>query len=242
MSALNAAALLHAWEEGGSQPPVRRALLLLAAAWPDTSVDEWARASIGQRDGQLLTLREELFGSRLESLTACPQCKEQLEVTFNTQDIRVAPPAVRDRLRVEAGGYDIECRLPTSADLLEVAEPGASDTAETLLDRCVEKVRRGGADVESATLPDEVVKAVTKGMAEADPQAMVQVALTCQACQHRWSMTFDILSYVWNEIEDWAQSLLYDVHALASAYGWREGDILAMSARRRQLYLDMLGT
>ena len=33
---------------------------------------------------------------------------------------------------------------------------------------------------------------------------------------------------------------LRDVHALASQYGWRESDILRMSARRRQFYLEMI--
>ena len=35
--------------------------------------------------------------------------------------------------------------------------------------------------------------------------------------------------------------LLRQVHTLAMAYGWREIDILSMSALRRQVYLEMLG-
>jgi hypothetical protein len=31
------------------------------------------------------------------------------------------------------------------------------------------------------------------------------------------------------------------VHVIASAYGWSERDILAMSAARRRLYLDVIG-
>jgi len=54
-------------------------------------------------------------------------------------------------------------------------------------------------------------------------------------------MTFDILTYLWSEIEDWAQRLLLEVHTLALAYGWSERDILAMSPRRRRLYLEMVG-
>jgi hypothetical protein len=34
--------------------------------------------------------------------------------------------------------------------------------------------------------------------------------------------------------------MLRDVHALATAYGWREADIVAMSPWRRQVYLDMV--
>jgi hypothetical protein len=34
--------------------------------------------------------------------------------------------------------------------------------------------------------------------------------------------------------------VLREVHILASAYGWREDDILAMSPARRRIYLEML--
>jgi hypothetical protein len=50
-----------------------------------------------------------------------------------------------------------------------------------------------------------------------------------------------IASYLWGEIDDWARRVLRDIHVLASAYGWRESDILDMNARRRETYLQMLG-
>jgi hypothetical protein len=245
MPALNSAALLTAWEEGVSQPLMQRALTLLATAWPERSVDEWARASIGERDGRLIRLREELFGSRLETTTVCPKCGEQLELTFNTQDIQVPmlafPALLEEGVRMEAAGYEVTCRLPTSADLLEIAKSVATDGRDALLKRCVRVARLGGEVVDPATLPDDVVSAVIAGMAQADPQAEVQIALACVACLHNWSLPFDILLYLWSEIEDWAQRLLLEVHALASAYGWSERDIVAMSPQRRRLYLDMVG-
>ncbi len=245
MPALTSAALLTAWEEGASQPATQRALTLLAAAWPERSVDEWAHISIGERDGQLLRLREELFGAKLEATAACPQCGEQLELTFSTQDIRVpGPPSStpsEEGIRIEAAGYEVLCRLPTSADVLEIAQAVATDERDALLQRCVRVARLGGAIVDIATLPDEVLSAVIDGMAQADPQAEVQIALTCVACAHDWSLPFDILSYLWSEVEDWVRRLLLEVHTLASVYGWSERDIVAMSPRRRQLYLDMVG-
>jgi hypothetical protein len=75
-------------------------------------------------------------------------------------------------------------------------------------------------------------------MAEVDPQADVQLAMACPACSHEWQLTFDILSFFWNEINAWASRILDEVHTLASAYGWREADILALSPHRRQLYLE----
>ncbi len=65
--------------------------------------------------------------------------------------------------------------------------------------------------------------------------------LSCPACGHGWLTPLDAPGYLWREIETQARRLLHEVHALASAYGWREADILAMTARRRWAYLEMLG-
>ena len=242
MPALNATTLLAVWEQGVSQHPLQRALALLALAWPQKSADEWATVTIGERDRKLLQLRDELFGSKLEAIAICPKCETRLELIFSTRDLQtpVAESATGfEALRLESGDYEVDYRLPTSADLLEVTNsPGKA--RELLLERCV-NARGGGVAIAAAALPGAVVELLGEKMAEADPQAEVQIALDCPACLHRWSSVFDILSYLWGEIEDWAERLLRDVHSLALAYGWSERDIIAMSARRRRLYLEMVG-
>jgi len=219
---------------------VQRAVTLLALAWPQRSVDEWSRASIGERDRQLFQLREELFGSTLEAIASCPKCGERLELAFSTNDLLSREASLsREPMRLTSGGYEVDYRLPTSADLLAVAD-NAGQARELLLERCVE-ARNDGVAVHASALPDAVVKQLGEKMADADPQAEVQIALDCPACSHHWATVFDILSYLWGEIEDWAQRLLRDVHSLASAYGWSERDILSMSATRRRLYLELAG-
>jgi len=94
--------------------------------------------------------------------------------------------------------------------------------------------------VPAAALPAEVVTAIAQCMAEADPQADVQLALACPQCQHAWEASFDIVSYFWSEIQAWAGRILREVHSLASAYGWREAEILALSPWRRQAYLELI--
>jgi hypothetical protein len=220
-------------------------LSLLAAAWPERSAEEWATVAIGERDEYLLRLREALFGHQLEGLAACPQCGEQLELAFATADIRAPVAAGADNaqaIRIEVSGYDLVCRLPNSLDLMASAQAADEERRASLLQRCIVSARRDGSDVGPQQLPEEVIGTVADTLAEADPQAAVELSLTCPACQHRWLMAFDILSYLWGEIEDWAQRLLLDIHALASAYGWSERDILALTPRRRRLYLDLLGT
>jgi hypothetical protein len=214
----------------------------------------FSQMSIGQRDAFLLTLREHLFGSQLTGVAKCPQCRERLELTFLVADIRAPLPDDGDAaavlaqasqvLSLTADGYQVRFRLPNSADLLTVIPTEDAATArQSLLRRCVLSVERDGMDVMApalADLPESLTQALVAQMEQADPQGNVQLALDCPACGHRWLQTFDILTYLWSEIEDWARRTVREVHLLASAYGWSEREILGMSARRRQAYLEMV--
>jgi hypothetical protein len=102
-------------------------------------------------------------------------------------------------------------------------------------------VRRQEDEIAVEHLPAHVREAVVGRIAEHDPQADTQLSLTCPGCDHRWQALFDIVSFFWSELEALAIRVLREVHLLASAYGWREEDILAMSPPRRQLYLGMVG-
>lgn len=238
MRALTAAELLDVWEAGqGLSLPARAATLLAASS--DLGWDGAADLPIGERDRRLLTLREWLFGPGLASVVACPRCGERLELTFTIADIRV--PALDDGAAhsLAIDGYAVEFRLPTSRDLLRVADRDAETAAERLLAACV-TASRDGQPVETDTLPEAVIEAVAAHMAAADPQADARLALTCATCGHAWDVVFDIATFLWQEIETWAQRTVIEIHWLARAYGWTEGEILALSARRRRLYLEMV--
>ena len=243
MRALSATELMSAWERGRSQTVLQRALTLLASAWTDASPDQLAQLSLGQRDGQLLTLREWAFGSQLKGVAACPACSEKLEVEFDVSDIRVAAaPSLAEEFSIATKGYEIRCRLPNSADLFCLrADEEISANELRLLERCMLSARSNGSEVTVDQLPKEVINAVAKRMAEADPQADVELALNCPACAHRWTAPFDIVSFFWTEINAWALRMLREVHLLASAYGWSEKEILSLSPCRRQAYLEMIG-
>jgi hypothetical protein len=241
-----ASELLTVWERARAQPSATQALMLLAVASPDARAEELARLSVGQRDGQLLALREALFGPRLTGLTPCPQCGQQLELSLEAADLRTAaaPPAP-ETLVASCEGYQAHFRLPNGDDLAALA--GQTDEAATLhrlLSRCLFEVRHEGRrqrlDDESG-LPPALVEAIAAEMEKADPQANMQLGLNCADCGHQWVSAFDIVSFLWGEIDSWARRLLGEVCMLASAFGWREADILAMSAQRRQLYLQLIG-
>ena len=240
MQPLTAAQLFTAWDQGTDQPPVQRALLLLAAACPGESVNDLACLSIGERDARLLTLREWTFGAELASVTDCPACREALEMSFRTGDIRAAPAQAGSSLSLTLDGYQVAYRLPNTLDLIAARQPGAQDGRQVLLERCLTQVVYQEQAVAAARLPAGVLDEVIAAMEAADPQADVSLKLVCPACQHTWQAQFDILAYFWSEIEAWAYRTVQEIHRLALAYGWSEAEILALSPRRRQLYLKMV--
>lgn len=243
MRSLSAAELLDAWEQGLTEPACRRAVALLAAAAPDVSSEAVATLSIGVRDRWLLTLREWTFGSQLASVVNCSACNERLEWTVAIADLRSPEPAetVGD-LALELDQYWVSFRLPNTLDLAAIAGcQDASIARRALFESCVLTTRLNGEEITASELPVAVADAIVARMAEADPDGDLQLDLSCPACGHQWQAMFDIESFFWNEINAWAQRVLVDVHTLASAYGWREVDILKLSTWRRQYYLGLVG-
>jgi hypothetical protein len=241
MRALSAGELLGVWERGLAQSPAQRALIMLAVASRNLPIEELALLTVGERDALLLSLREETFGPQLESLTSCPACAERLEFQITTFDLRPAASPNKDPFQMNAAGHGIEFRLPTALDVASL-DPAADPTTNRrlLLQRCVLAARRGDAEIPPAELPDEAVAELTQRMAAADPQADLQLSLACPGCQHTWQAPLDIVSYFWSEIQAWATRLLREIHALASAYGWNEAEVLALSSWRRRAYLELI--
>jgi hypothetical protein len=227
---------------GEDQHPLDRALTLLAAACPELTWDELAALSVGQRDACLLTLREQTSGPRLNGFAECPRCAERLEFDVAVADLRVAAEldAGDDARKLVIDGLALRFRLPNSRDLaavLDCQDPAA--VRSLLVQRCVLEASRDGAPVASNELPAEAISRLARRMAECDPQAEMLLDLRCPACEHGWQALFDIVAFFWTELAAQAKRLLREVHTLARSYGWHEADILGMSARRRQFYLEL---
>ncbi len=244
MRSLSASELVAVWERGSGQHPVDRALTLLTACSNQTG-DDLAALSIGQRDLRLLDVYEHLFGPMIDAFALCPECSERLEYSLSVQDLIVHPKLQEEEtdLTLVAGGVFLQLRLPNSLDLGAVSRC-ADLTAglRKLMERCVLGASYGGSVVPVETLPDSTVEKIAACLAEADPHAEKLIELTCAACSHRWQVVLDIECFLWARISALAKRLLREVHVLAQAYGWREPDILALSAIRRQSYLEMVGS
>jgi hypothetical protein len=250
MRPLTASDILKVWEQGEGQPAIDRALTMLAVACPELSYDELAALSIGRRDARLFELRQLTFGPRLDGFTACPQCEERLEFALDTAAIRdrhlssssasTSVPAGDDEFEFEMNGDALRFRLPNSGDLAAVATCKDVGAARRLLaERCMLRASRNFD--EAAELSSDALARLAERIGQCAPATDVMLDFACPSCGHGWQAMLDIAAFFWAEIAAGARRLLREVHLLASAYGWREAEILTMSARRRQAYLEMIG-
>ncbi|AGC48165.1 hypothetical protein MYSTI_06892 [Myxococcus stipitatus DSM 14675] len=235
---LHAATLLVAWEQGQREGPVERALTLLGQALPETPREVLAALTIGERDGLLLALRMGMFGPTAPCVVGCPRCDETLELELSLADFSLPPPVETESV-IRFEGLGLGVRAPTSQDLLEVRRAGdATALAAALLARCA-RVTEGAEP--GALVPAHAAEAVAAEMARLDPQAELRLELSCAACSIDFSTVFDVVAYLWQEVETAAQRLLLEVDLLARSYGWSEHDILALTPTRRRAYLRLTG-
>jgi hypothetical protein len=108
----------------------------------------------------------------------------------------------------------------------------------SLIAVCVVEARRGDEMLAVGDIPASAIEELSTKLGESESCADISFALRCAACGHDWQLGFDIVAFLWNEISSLAKRYLYEVHALAWAYGWSEADILAMSPARRRFYLE----
>lgn len=258
MRALTAAEVLTVWDHAQGESTTTSALLALAAAL-DRPWDDLVNLPLGSRDALLLQLRRATLGPRLDLRIDCPSCGEALEFTLTTEQL--LPPSSAQHSTAdgesqdgtfERGDLSVRLRPLTSADLLAV-EPtsrGAADRLDVragdgqavqrqLIERALVSAHRPQTSEPASLHLDEDEQSWVEGcLQELDPGAETLLTMRCPACDDTWSAPFDIATFLHIELGVAAERLLDEIHLLARVYGWREADILAMSARRRRAYLD----
>ena len=215
------AQLLQVWERASGSSTAARGLLLLGCSCDECSAETLAALPLGRRDALLLQLRTRLFGAEICTVANCPQCAATVEVTFRCDDLLLTSPGTAATLEhvSAADGMRVQFRLPDSNDLLALEQCAGADAARRLLlDRCV---------------------LATSAAGEVRDVRDVQLALHCPDCGHGWQPVFDIARFLWQELHAWALRMLREVDMLACAYHWSEDDILKLSPRRRQAYLEL---
>lgn len=238
MAITGAAELLGAWEAGLAEAPVGRALLLHRAARPDVDAGRLPSVPVGEREADLFALRRALFGERMQVRLACRACGEDMEFELDAGELAGSLGGRGDSLvRVQQDGWEVEFRLPGVADLTAAAR--SRDPREALLGRCLVSAAHDGTAVTAGELPEPVQRRIAEAVEAADPGADLVIDVACPECGQATRAELDIASYLWTELDAWARDVLLDVHLLATAYGWSEPEILALSPLRRRYYLEL---
>ncbi len=234
--------LLAIWEVGLNQSLLEWGLYLLTCAYPEYDFRAAASLSIGERDARLLKIRELLFGSRLQNVANCPDCEVKVEWEMPLSAITIQSISESEdakTLILPFAEYQIHLRPPNSLDLFEILPLEDPDTRfREILKKCI--VQSSPTINWENEMPKDLPDAVLRKIEENDPQADIILELECPECRNSWRLPFDILSYLWAEINAWANKMIRDVCELASQFGWSEKDILNMSSFRRRMYLDMI--
>jgi len=238
-----AAELMQAWERGSEASAAARSLHLLSASCDELDGEALLHLPLGRHDALLLQMHTRLFGRRLDSVAACPACGAPVEAEFDAQALRLEEHEAQDglsaALELHSSAHDVRVRfrLANGGDL--IALQTCTDVAQArrlLIERCVIDI--DGIDAGASAMPESLQAELAQAMAEADPQADLQLAFRCPDCAHDWQPTFDIAQFLWQELHAWALRMLRDIDTLARHYHWSEADILAMTPRRRQAYLE----
>ncbi|MFE4328910.1 hypothetical protein ACFRQM_05485 [Streptomyces sp. NPDC056831] len=254
MAIAQATELLATWEAGLDRGSSGRALLLHRTARRDIGGDSEALLSlpVGAREADLFALRRALFGERMQVRLECGACATDMEFDLDAGEFARSlrfPEASPVRIRED--DWEVEFRVPSVADLTAAARH--ADARRALLERCVVSVVRDGGDMPAGApddspdmiaalvgaLPPAVQRRIAEAAERADPAADVTLDVSCPDCGAATRAELDIASYLWAELDAWARDLLLDVHLLATAYGWSEPEILALSPLRRRYYLEL---
>lgn len=213
---------------------------------------------VRDRDFLMLKLREAIFGPRVDAVLRCRACSKPMDVNFSLADVEVEsrPLAARyfgARLS-PAGGFrdgagverrEVEFRLPTGADQEAAAaafREGESSAREQLLARLVRPP--AGADESGpsfvARLPEAARAEIEEQMARLAPATEIELDGACPECGEPFETTFDLTGFFAAEMRNNLRTLERSVHLLAFHYHWSEGEILSLTRRKRQRYLELV--
>lgn len=198
---------------------------------------DWPSLPAADVGAAALLIRRAWLGDVIRTDVACPEsgCGERIEVSFGIEQY-VAHHRPRRPRAVAPGdddgwyaltGANVRFRIPTIADVLEAIS--AESPALTLSERCVQ-----------GTSTASVTRRIDRALAAMAPRLESSVGGTCPSCGQEVSLRFDPVVYTLSELRDAFSALYFDVHLLASAYGWPEATILALPRRRRRHYAALV--
>ena len=99
----------------------------------------WPTLSIGRRDANLLTLREWTFGPGMSSVVVCPECGNQVEISFDVSAVRGSSKREpTPGVEMAFADFELQVRPPNSLDLAAIAaEADVGQRRRRLFELCL---------------------------------------------------------------------------------------------------------
>ena len=223
---------LALWEALASTTPVARGAAVLVALGAAEGLADAVRMPLASAARAALGELWERAGPEVQTVVTCPDCRAVLDVIIAPGELLAATPDPSDddaTVAVEG----VVVRGPTTEDLL-VALASARPSA-TLRQRCV----TWPAGVDPFDLPPEVHERVGAVAEELTGASALVVRLDCPECDGEVAAEVDPVALLADRVSDEVRDLLGDVAELATAFGWSESEVLALSEVRRRAYLDL---
>lgn len=235
--------LMTIWDQANNLHPIDRNLLMVGYTRPDIPATLLADLPLSSLNKILLGMRLGLFGHRMITMADCSHCQQTLELPLDLAEILkqfdVTNSTELSTIFLEYQGYRF--RSPTSRDLAVISADASTDSAFHLFHRCCVNLSDLSAEDDSMT-QEQLMGQVAELMDEFDPATNISFDIVCQYCGEHDEVTLDIGDFLWREIDSYVRSLLFEIHTLASAYGWSEQAILELNPRSRQHYMNMVMT
>jgi len=193
-----------------------------------------ADLAVPDRDRLLAETYRRIYGCKVATTVSCRDCGSPYDMDFDL-------PAFVDSLRADSdedfrtesiGIYrthqGTEFRLPTAWDEMAVRALADEKRVSALLERC----RMNGPCEDNDTL-EATMEAVA-------PVLDRSINVQCPECGAEQGVRFDIQEYLLTALEQDKPTLLWEVHLIASAYGWSRGEILSLARGERRQYVDLI--
>ena len=165
---------------------------------------------------------------------ACSACGSPFDFSISPADLPMPQETAveQDWFEVETSSGPVLVRAPLCSDQIAIA--GLPDPERALLERCVAPARM--EEKFRFEFAESDLAAIDAAMTALSPSLPFGAAVACPECGRTSELPVCT--------SDWLGQLdegpLQDVHDIASAYGWGEGEILALSRQRRKAYLRLI--
>lgn len=227
--------LIEAWDPDRRRGDHARLSALLQAAGGAKDLDD---DTLGQRHRRLLQLHGAVVGRSMEATVACGHCGTRSEFVVPAQAILAEPPPDPGATaEIRVGRRRLTFRLPRMSDLAAVAgleDPEAMRGA--LARRCLAGRDRAG----EGEFPEAGLEGLGQRWEALDPAANIVLNIDCAGCGRAIAASVDLAGFVARDLDRLVEGLLRDIDTIASAYGWSEAAILALTPARRARYVALI--